>query len=72
MSQPVEAPAETKRKRRKYRRHPKAVCTPEQKKALWEYQQRRCPICSEAVSLEEGVVDHSYRNSRNRGVLHRH
>jgi hypothetical protein len=72
MGQPVEVPAETKRKRRKYRRYPKPVCTPEQKKALWEHQQGIRPICREPVALEEGVVDHSYRNSRNRGVLHRH
>jgi Recombination endonuclease VII len=72
MSQPVEVLGEPKEKRRKYRRYPKPVCTSEQKKALWEYQQRRCPICTEPVSLEEGVTDHSYRNSRNRGVLHRH
>jgi Recombination endonuclease VII len=68
----VDEPPAPKRKRRKYRRYPKPVCTPEQKKALWEHQQRRCPICTEPVSLEEGVTDHSYRNSRNRGVLHRH
>jgi hypothetical protein len=40
MSQPVEVSVETQRKRKKYRRYPKLVCTPEQKKALWEYQHR--------------------------------
>jgi hypothetical protein len=38
MSQPVEVPEETMRKRRKYRRYPKPVCTSAQKKALWEHQ----------------------------------
>jgi hypothetical protein len=37
-SQPVEVPAEPKRKRRKYRKYPRLVCTPEQKAALWEHQ----------------------------------
>jgi hypothetical protein len=36
--QPVEVPPEAKR--RKYRRYPKPMCTPEQKKALWEHQKR--------------------------------
>jgi hypothetical protein len=71
ISQPMEVPVETQRKRRKYRRYPTPVCTPEQKEAMWKYMRGLCPICMEAVSLEEGVVDHSYRNSRNRGVLHR-
>jgi hypothetical protein len=37
MSEVVE-PSEPKRKRKKYRRYPKPVYTPEQKKALWEHQ----------------------------------
>jgi Recombination endonuclease VII len=68
---PVVPSPEPKRKRRKYRRYPRPECTPDQKKALWEYQKHLCPICLEPVTLEEGVVDHSYRNSKTRGVLHR-
>jgi hypothetical protein len=64
-------PAPAKRQRRKYRRYPKPVCTPEQKVALWEHQKHICLICLEPVALEEGVVDHSYRSSKTRGVLHR-
>jgi hypothetical protein len=33
-------PEPTKRKRRKVRRYPKPVCTPEQKATLWEHQGR--------------------------------
>jgi hypothetical protein len=38
--QPVEVPPEAKRRRKQYRRYPKPMCTPEQKKALWEHQKR--------------------------------
>jgi hypothetical protein len=42
MNEPVEVkePPAPKRRRRKYRRYPKPVCTPEQKAALWEHQGR--------------------------------
>jgi hypothetical protein len=40
LNQPVEVPSDTKRRRRKYRRYPKPICTPEEKAALWEHQGR--------------------------------
>jgi hypothetical protein len=41
MSEPVEVPPQKKRKRKKYRCYPKPICTPEEKKVLWEHQGRR-------------------------------
>jgi hypothetical protein len=43
MAMPLEELAEPapKRKRRKFRRYPKPVCTPEEKAAMYEYQQGR-------------------------------
>lgn len=71
-SAPVEGPAGKKRKRRKFRRYPKPPeLTPEQKQALLDIQGHRCPICLESLTLEEAVLDHSYRSSKARGLLHR-
>jgi hypothetical protein len=39
MSEVVEPPI-PRRKRRKFRKYPRPVCSAEQKKALWEYQER--------------------------------
>jgi hypothetical protein len=37
----VEEPPAPRKRRKKYRRYSKPICTPEEKKALWEHQGRR-------------------------------
>jgi hypothetical protein len=67
MDQPVGEPPKPKRKRRKYRRYGKPVCSPEEKAALLEFQGHKCGICGrDDVELH---LDHSYRNGRTRGYL---
>jgi hypothetical protein len=66
MSQPVEMPLESKRKRRKYRRYPRQECSPAQRAALLEQQQGRCAICGAEGEL---YVDHSYRSGKTHGLL---
>jgi hypothetical protein len=68
--QPVVMPTERpKRKRRKFRRYPKPVCTPVEKAAMYAYQQGRCGICGQEFPIQELMIDHSYRLSDNRGLL---
>jgi hypothetical protein len=71
MDEVVEEPLPPRRKRRRFRKYPKPVCTEEEKAALLVYQKNICPICKEPIRAEDAVVDHSYRNSKTRGVLHR-
>jgi hypothetical protein len=67
MSQPVEVPGGTKRKRRRYRKYPRPVITPEERQRLLEFQGNRCAICCrDDVQLH---IDHSGRNGRVRGAL---
>jgi hypothetical protein len=66
MSQPVEMPPESKRKRRKYRRYPRPEYTLVQRAALLELQQGKCTICGAEGELH---VDHSYRSGKTRGLL---
>jgi hypothetical protein len=71
MKAPLEELAEPakKRKRRKFRRYPKPVCTPEEKAAMYAYQQGCCGICGQEFPIQELMIDHSYRLSDNRGLL---
>jgi hypothetical protein len=66
MSQPVEMPLESKRKRPKYRRYPRPECTEAQWKAILERQQGHCALCGEEKELYQ---DHSYRSGKMRGGL---
>jgi Recombination endonuclease VII len=72
MAAPVELPPERPRKRRKFRKYPRPPeVTLEQKRELLAVQGGMCPICREELTLEEAVLDHSYRSSLIRGLLHR-
>jgi hypothetical protein len=68
MAMPIDEPAELapKRKRRKYRRYPKPVCTEAQWQAILDLQQGRCAVCGEEKEL---FKDHSYRSGTLRGGL---
>jgi hypothetical protein len=66
MSEPVEMPPESKRKRRKYRRYPRPEYALAQSAALLELQQSKCAICGAEGEL---FVDHSYRTGKTRGLL---
>jgi Recombination endonuclease VII len=67
--QPVGVPEAQKRKRRKFRKYPRPVCTAEEKAAMYAYQKGRCGICGEVFPEKDLMVDHSYRLSDNRGLL---
>jgi Recombination endonuclease VII len=71
--QAIETPVEPpKRKRRKFRRYPRPPeLNLDQRQALLDLQKHRCPICLEPLTLEEAVLDHSYRRGTARGLLHR-
>lgn len=66
MSEPVVDVPEPKRKRRKFRKHARPVCTEAQWKAILDLQQGRCAICGEETQLYQ---DHSYRSGKMRGGL---
>jgi hypothetical protein len=67
IGEPAEVPPEPRRKRRKYRRCDKPVCSPEEKAALLEFQGHTCGVCGrDNVELH---LDHSYRSGRTRGYL---
>ena len=69
--QPVEepAPAGQRRKRRKFRKHPRPECTAAESQALMELQAGRCGICGEAFPEKDLMTDHSYRTGKTRGLL---
>jgi Recombination endonuclease VII len=69
MNMPVEVPAETKRKRRKYRKYPKPECTIAERQALMELQGGRCGICGDVFPEKDLMTDHSYRTGKTRGLL---
>jgi hypothetical protein len=60
------APPGPARKRRKFRRYPKPVCTDAQWQAILAYQPNRCAVCHEEKELYR---DHSYRSGKTRGGL---
>ena len=66
MSKPVVDVPEPKRKRRKFRKYARPVCTEAQWKAILELQQNRCAVCDAEVTLYQ---DHSYRSGKTRGGL---
>jgi hypothetical protein len=67
MSEAVETPLPPKRKRRKFRKYDKPVCSPEEKATLMELQGGRCALCGrDDVEL---FIDHSYRTGKTRGLL---
>jgi hypothetical protein len=69
MDQPVGEPPKPRRKRRKFRKYPVPACSPEEKAALYDYQQGRCGICGEEFPIKDMMKDHSYRDGSTRGLL---
>jgi hypothetical protein len=49
------------------RKHPRPVCTPEERQALYDLQGGVCAICM--ADNQELHTDHSYRTGRTRGLL---
>ena len=70
MSQAVEEPPASKRKRRKYRRYPRPECSPAEA-ALVARQGSRCGICRQVTPEKDLMIDHSYRTGATRGLLDR-
>jgi Recombination endonuclease VII len=66
MAEPVVDVPEPKRKRRKFRKYARPVCSAEQWRAILDLQQARCAICGEERELYQ---DHSYRTGKTRGGL---
>ena len=65
-SEAVGEPPPAKRKRRRYRKYAKPVCSEAQWQAILDLQQHRCALCDEETTL---FHDHSYRTGRMRGAL---
>jgi Recombination endonuclease VII len=68
MTEPVEVEELTgpRRKRRKFRKYARPVCSDDQWQAILALQHNRCPVCDEEVPLFQ---DRSYRSGKMRGGL---
>jgi hypothetical protein len=62
-------PVPVPKKRRKFRKYAKPVCSPETKARLYELQEGRCAVCGEEFEAEDLFIDHSYRTGKTRGLL---
>jgi hypothetical protein len=53
--------------RSRWRAHPRPICTPGERQALYDLQGGQCVICGhDDVELH---LDHSYRSGKTRGLL---